>query len=90
MTPLSADTKRVLRTALQVVVGLATALPLLIHTANLPDTLPGVAVALTVAGVITKAMIVWNHLLPPWLRIDVPSPAATTEPPRAGTTDPAP
>lgn len=68
---LSPDSKRVIRTILQVVAGLAAAMPLLIHTANLPDTLPGVATALTVAGAVTKAMAVWNGLLPGWLRLDV-------------------
>lgn len=68
---LSPDSKRVLRTILQIVAGLAAAMPLLVHTANLPDTLPGVATALTVAGAVTKAMATWNELLPAWLRLDV-------------------
>jgi hypothetical protein len=75
---LSPDTKRVIRTALQIVVGLATALPLLIHTANLPDTLPGLGVALTVAAAVTKAMAAGNEWLPAWLRLDAPAP--TTSP----------
>jgi hypothetical protein len=67
---LSPDSKRVIRTALQIVVGLAAALPLLIHTANLPDTLPGLGVALTVAAAVTKAMAAGNEWLPAWLRLD--------------------
>ena len=69
---MSPDTKRVLRTALQIIVGLASALPLLVHTANLPDTLPGLGVALAVAGIITKAMAKWNGLLPAWLQVEAP------------------
>lgn len=69
---MSPDTKRVLRTALQIIAGLAFALPFLVHTANLPATLPGLGVALTVAGLVTKAMAQWNDLLPAWLQVEAP------------------
>jgi hypothetical protein len=62
--------RRTLRTGLQVVLGLAAGLPLLVHTAGLPDTLPGLGVALAVAAAITRLMAspVVDGLLPGWLR----------------------
>ncbi|MEV7777790.1 hypothetical protein [Kitasatospora sp. NPDC088351] len=63
-------TRRTIRTGLQAVLGLLAALPLLISTAGLPQTLPGIAVALTVSGAITRVMAldVVEQLLPAWLR----------------------
>lgn len=74
------DTKRVIRTVLQVVAGIAAGLPLLVHTANLPDTLPGVGVVLAVAAATTKLMAAANPWLPAWLRLDNPAPASTLPP----------
>lgn len=63
-------TRRTLRTAVQTLLGLLAALPLLVSTAGIPQTLPAVAVALTVAGAVTRVMAlpVVEQLLPTWLR----------------------
>ncbi|MGW2542392.1 hypothetical protein ACWC5I_16335 [Kitasatospora sp. NPDC001574] len=63
-------TRRTIRTGLQSLLGLLAALPLLVSTAGIPETLPGVAVALTVAGAVTRVMAldVVEQLLPAWLR----------------------
>ncbi|MFD4659350.1 hypothetical protein ACFWP2_27395 [Kitasatospora sp. NPDC058444] len=63
-------TRRTIRTGLQALLGLLAALPLLVSTAGIPQTLPGIAVALTVAGAITRVMAldVVEQLLPAWLR----------------------
>ncbi|SOB83127.1 hypothetical protein [Streptomyces sp. 1331.2] len=63
-------TRRTIRTGLQTLLGLLAALPLLVDTAGIPHALPGVAVALTVAGAITRLMAlpVVERLLPAWLR----------------------
>ncbi|WP_405018182.1 hypothetical protein OHV05_15450 [Kitasatospora sp. NBC_00070] len=67
-------TRRTVRTALQTVLGLLAALPLLVSTAGIPDTLPGVALALTVATAVTRVMAlpVVEALLPAWLRTPAP------------------
>ncbi|WP_371517980.1 hypothetical protein [Kitasatospora sp. NBC_01300] len=63
-------TRRTIRTGLQTVLGLLAALPLLVSTAGIPETLPGIAVALTVAGAITRVMALpaVEQVLPAWLR----------------------
>ncbi|MFD7738425.1 hypothetical protein [Streptomyces sp. MJM8645] len=63
-------TRRTIRTGLQTVLGLLAALPLLVSTAGLPETLPGIAVALAVAGAITRVMALpaVEQVLPAWLR----------------------
>ncbi|MEU6239212.1 hypothetical protein [Kitasatospora sp. NPDC047058] len=63
-------TRRTIRTGLQALLGLLAALPLLVSTAGIPETLPGIAVALTVAGAVTRVMAldVVEQLLPAWLR----------------------
>lgn len=50
------STKRTIRTVIQTAVSVAAALPALVHVAGLSDTLPGVAVALSVAAVVTRVM----------------------------------
>ncbi|MCX3064192.1 hypothetical protein [Streptomyces beihaiensis] len=66
------DTKRTIRTAVQFLVGLAAALPLLVHASGIPETAPGVGVGLAVAAAVTRlmAMPVVQRLLPGWLRTD--------------------
>ncbi|SDT69854.1 hypothetical protein SAMN05216371_3864 [Streptomyces sp. TLI_053] len=63
-------TRRTIRTGLQALLGLLAALPLLVSTTGIPSTLPGIAVALTVAGAVTRVMAlpVVEQLLPVWLR----------------------
>jgi hypothetical protein len=52
------------------VVGLAAGLPLLVHDAGLPDTLPGLGTALAVAAAVARLMAspTVDGLLPSWLR----------------------
>jgi hypothetical protein len=68
------STKRTLRTVLQLVVGLAAALPLIVGASGLPETMPGLGVALGVAAGVTRvlALPAVNDLLPSWLRVDLP------------------
>ncbi|AUG78105.1 hypothetical protein CFP65_3305 [Kitasatospora sp. MMS16-BH015] len=76
------STRRTLRTAVQTLLGLLTALPLLVSTAGLPATLPGLGVALAVATAVTRVMAlpVVENLLPTWLRTPTAAPAAPTTP----------
>lgn len=69
-------TRRTIRTVFQLVVGLAAGLPLLVHTAGLPDTLPGLGTALTVAAGVTRVMALpqVEDRLPSWLRRAEPTP----------------
>lgn len=69
---MTTETKRVLRTAVQFLVGLAAALPLLVHASGVPATAPGVGVGLAVAAAVTRimAMPAVQRLLPGWLRTD--------------------
>ncbi|WP_432110777.1 hypothetical protein [Streptomyces sp. YPW6] len=62
--------RRTLRTVVQTVLGLAAGLPLIVDAAGIPRTAAGVAVALAVAGAITRVMAlpVVENLLPQWLR----------------------
>jgi hypothetical protein len=62
--------RRTIRTVVQVVIGLAIALPELVHTAGLPDTLPGLGTALAVSAVIARLMAspIVDQLLPGWLK----------------------
>jgi hypothetical protein len=70
--------RRTVRTALQVVLGLAAGLPALVHTTGLPSTLPGLGVVLAVAAAVTRLMSLplVEQLLPSWLRTPVPVSAA--------------
>jgi hypothetical protein len=72
--------RRTLRTGLQVVLGLAAGLPELVHTADLPSTLPGLGIALAVAAAVTRLMAspVVDSLLPGWLKA---APAKASLPP---------
>ncbi|WP_035799839.1 hypothetical protein [Kitasatospora mediocidica] len=72
------STRRTVRTALQTLLGLLAALPLLVSTSGLPATLPGLGVALAVAAAVTRVMALptVEQLLPAWLR--TPAPAPTT------------
>ncbi|MFF0293140.1 hypothetical protein ACFYST_08115 [Kitasatospora sp. NPDC004614] len=64
------STRRTIRTGLQTLLGLLASLPLLVSTAGIPQTVPGVALALTVATAATRVMAldVVEQLLPRWLR----------------------
>lgn len=66
------STKRTLRTVLQLVVGLAAALPMILSASGVPETAPGVAVALATSAAVTRIMSIpqVNDLLPRWLRLD--------------------
>lgn len=50
--------------------GVLAAMPLLVHTAGIPDTLPGVSVVLGVSAAVTRllALPVVDSWLPAWLR----------------------
>jgi hypothetical protein len=71
------STRRTIRTALQTLLGLLAALPLLVSTSGLPSALPGLGVALAVAAAVTRVMAlpVVENLLPAWLRTPTPAPA---------------
>ncbi|MFI1520656.1 hypothetical protein [Kitasatospora cineracea] len=64
------STRRLFRTGFAVVAGGAAAMPLLVHTAGLPDTLPGLGVVLAVSGAVTRllALPVVDGWLPSWLK----------------------
>ncbi|CAL9479477.1 hypothetical protein [Streptomyces sp. enrichment culture] len=49
-------TKRTVRTALQTAVGVALALPAIVHAAGIPESLPYVAGALAVAAGLARVM----------------------------------
>ncbi|MET9601084.1 hypothetical protein [Streptomyces sp. NPDC006459] len=63
-------TRRTVRTIVQTVLALAAGLPLIIDAAGIPQTAAGVALALAVAGGVTRVMAlpVVEALLPAWLR----------------------
>jgi hypothetical protein len=75
--------RRTLRTAVQVVLGLTAGAPLLVSTAGLPATLPGLGVVLAVAASITRLMALplVNQKLPSWLK--AAAPVTTVAPPAA-------
>ncbi|MDH6126760.1 hypothetical protein [Kitasatospora sp. GP82] len=82
---MSDASRRTARTVLQLVLGLAAGLPMLVHNAGLPDTLPGLGTALAVAAIVTRAMAspIVDRLLPSWLRTAPaqPPPTSTVPPP---------
>ncbi|WP_033818879.1 hypothetical protein [Kitasatospora sp. MBT63] len=63
-------TRRTIRTTIWTVAAVAAALPLLIHTAGLPDALPGIGTVIGVSAAITRlaALPTVDQLLPAWLR----------------------
>ncbi|MFD8978666.1 hypothetical protein [Streptomyces sp. NPDC059564] len=68
--------QRTVRTIFQTLLGLAAGLPLIIDASDIPQTTAGVAVALAVAGAVTRLMAlpVVHNLLPNWLyRSDPPA-----------------
>ncbi|GAA2294185.1 hypothetical protein GCM10010149_47690 [Nonomuraea roseoviolacea subsp. roseoviolacea] len=71
---MSNDTKRALRTALQTLLGVAVALPLIVDASGIPETATGVAGALAVAGGLSRVMALpaVQALMPSWLRTDAP------------------
>lgn len=75
-------TRRTVRTVAQLALGLLAGLPLLVHTAGLPETLPGLGTVLAVAAAVTRVMAlpIVDQLLPGWLRAAPPaaSPAPLT------------
>lgn len=64
------STRRLARTVFAVLAGAAAGMPLLLHTAGLPDTLPGLGAVLAVSGAITRllALPLVDSWLPDWLR----------------------
>lgn len=62
--------RRTLRTTVQLTLGLLAALPLLVESGDLPSTLPGLGVALTVSTVVTRLMAMpgVERWLPSWMR----------------------
>jgi hypothetical protein len=72
---MSDASRRTVRTVVQLLLGLAAGLPLLVHTAGLPDTLPGLGTVLAVAAAVTRLMALpaVDALLPGWLRATVPA-----------------
>ncbi|MGW2371647.1 hypothetical protein [Kitasatospora sp. NPDC001683] len=74
---MSDSARRTARTVLAVVPALAAGLPLLVRTAGLPDTLPGLGTVLAVAAAITRVLALpqVDAWLPSWLKM-APAPAA--------------
>ncbi|MCY0929490.1 hypothetical protein OTB20_25470 [Streptomyces sp. H27-H1] len=70
--------QRTVRTVFQTLLGLAAGLPLIIDASGIPQTTAGVAVALAVAGAVTRVMAlsVVHNLLPNWLYRSDPPPRA--------------
>ena len=68
------STRRTIRTGVQFTVGLAAALPMIVHASGIPETAPGVGVGLAVAAGVTRVMVLpaVDALLPKWLRKDAP------------------
>lgn len=85
---MSDSLRRTIRTLLQTVLGLAAALPVLVHTTGLPSALPGLGVALAVAAAITRIMALpaVDALLPAWLKMAPPAPPAPPAPAAPTTT----
>ncbi|WP_230210270.1 hypothetical protein [Streptomyces kaniharaensis] len=91
---MSDSARRTIRTVVAVALALLAGLPLLVRTAALPDTLPGLGTVLAVAAAITRAMALpqVNGRLPDWLQMTptkapLLDPTATTVP---TTTEPSP
>lgn len=65
------STKRTIRTTFQLVVSLMAALPLIVSASGVPETVPGVALALAVGAAVTRIMAIpqVNDLLPSWMRL---------------------
>jgi hypothetical protein len=72
---MSDASRRTVRTALALVVGIAAGLPLLVHTAGIPNTVPGLSTVLAVAAAVTRLLAspVVDQLLPSWLRMAPPA-----------------
>ncbi|MEU5302211.1 hypothetical protein ACH4YO_23920 [Streptomyces noursei] len=72
--------RRMARTIVQTLLGLAAALPLIIDTAGIPRTAAGVGIALAVAAGLTRVMALdaVQKLLPKWLRTAAPAPSTDT------------
>ncbi|MGW0898932.1 hypothetical protein ACWD0G_18400 [Streptomyces goshikiensis] len=66
---MSDPNQRTARTVFQTLLGLAAGLPLIVDASGLPQSAAGVAVALAVAGAVTRVMAlpVVQRLLPRWL-----------------------
>ncbi|MFE4397216.1 MULTISPECIES: hypothetical protein [Streptomycetaceae] len=62
--------RRTTRTVVALVLGIAAGLPLLVQTADIPSTLPGLGTILAVAGAVTRVMALpmVDSWLPAWLR----------------------
>ncbi|GAA1221400.1 hypothetical protein GCM10009665_09510 [Kitasatospora nipponensis] len=69
--------RRTVRTAVQSLLGLLAALPLLLNGSGLPQTLPGLGTALAVSTALTRLMALpgVQPLLPGWLRTAAPAQA---------------
>jgi hypothetical protein len=85
---MSDSARRTARTILAVVLALAAGLPLLVRTAGLPDTLPGLGTVLAVAAAITRVLALpqVDAWMPAWLRMTppkapLPDPVAPPAPP---------
>nr|WP_189269673.1 hypothetical protein [Streptomyces fuscichromogenes] len=66
------STRRVLRTTVQITIGVAVALPGIVAASGVPASLPWVAGALAIAAGLTRVMALPSvqALLPSWLRTD--------------------
>lgn len=69
--------RRTIRTAVQWLISVAAALPLIVQASDVPESLPGVGVGLAVAAALTRVMALptVDALLPSWLRAQAPGDA---------------
>ncbi|TJZ93209.1 hypothetical protein [Actinacidiphila oryziradicis] len=75
------STRRMLRTTVQLGLGLLAALPALVDTGTVPSTLPGLGIALVVSSAVTKLMAIQavDQLLPSWLQRTQPASPSAVE-----------
>ncbi|MET8624527.1 hypothetical protein ABZW30_12350 [Kitasatospora sp. NPDC004669] len=71
---MSDSARRTVRTIVALVLGALPGLPLLVHTAGLPSTLPGLGTVLAAAAAITRilALPAVDAWMPSWLRMTPP------------------
>jgi hypothetical protein len=87
---MSDSARRTVRTVVAVVLALAAGLPLLVRTAGLPETLPGLGTVLGVAAAITRLMALpqVNSWLPAWLQMAPPKAPLPPVPPNVTPLEP--
>ncbi|MGA5819740.1 hypothetical protein ACPC54_18005 [Kitasatospora sp. NPDC094028] len=87
---MSDSTRRMIRTVVALVLGIAAGLPLLVQTAGVPSALPGLGTVLAVAASVTRVMALpavngrlfsWLQMAPPKASLPDPTAPAPLVPP---------